>query len=107
MTRLFILLQHLIPQHGLSRCIGYFARSEIPWLKNFLIKRFDAVYKIDWHAAVRKDPEQYVSFNDFFTRALTPNARPLTGRIVSPADGLVSVVGQTKDQRAIQAKGHR
>lgn len=87
MTRLFILLQYVIPQHGLSRCIGYFARSEIPWLKNFLIKQFDAIYKIDWAAADRKAPQQYVSFNDFFTRALAADARPLTGHIVSPADG--------------------
>ena len=106
MTRLFILLQYVIPQHGLSRCIGYFARSEIPWLKNFLIKQFDAIYKIDWAAADRKAPQQYVSFNDFFTRALAADARPLTGHIVSPADGLVSVTGQIKHQRAIQAKGH-
>jgi phosphatidylserine decarboxylase len=106
MTRLFILLQYLIPQHLLSRCIGYVARSEIPWLKNFVIKQFDGIYKIDWAVAIRKDPEQYVSFNDFFTRALIKEARPLTGRLVSPADGLVSVTGDIKQQRAIQAKGH-
>ena len=69
MTRLFILLQYLIPQHLLSRCIGYVARSEIPWLKDFVIKRFDDIYKIDWTVAARTEPEQYVSFNDFFTRA--------------------------------------
>ena len=106
MTRLFILFQYLIPQHVLSRCIGYVARSEIPWFKNFIIKQFDGIYNIDWSVAVRKEPEQYVSFNDFFTRALTDDARPLTGRLVSPADGLVSVTGDIKHQRAIQAKGH-
>ena len=106
MTRLFILVQYLMPQHLLSRCIGYVARSEIPWLKNFMIKRFDAIYKIDWSVAERKEPKQYVSFNDFFTRALIADARPLSGRLISPADGMVSIAGNIEHQRAIQAKGH-
>src|SRR5690606_35645132 len=50
------------------------------------------------------------SFNDFFTRALRPDARPIaTGPelIASPVDGTVSQCGELQDDSILQAKGHR
>ena len=32
--KLFILLQHLLPQHGVSRLLGSIANSRNKWLKN-------------------------------------------------------------------------
>ena len=51
----------------------------------------------------------YESFNDFFTRALKPEARPIAtdiNALISPADGAVSQCGSMTQGRLIQAKGH-
>jgi phosphatidylserine decarboxylase len=58
---------------------------------------------------VQPDPFAYRSFNDFFTRALRPGARPIdpdNDVIVSPVDGTVSQCGQIEDNLLLQAKGH-
>ena len=36
----FIALQYLLPQHLLSRLVGWLAASEIRWLKNSFINFF-------------------------------------------------------------------
>lgn len=104
---LFIALQSWLPQHALSRLAGVATESTFkPW-KNFLIKHFVKTYKVDMSTAVQPDPLAYASFNDFFTRQLKPDARPIKGNnaIVSPADGCISQIGDIQNGRIIQAKG--
>jgi phosphatidylserine decarboxylase len=58
--------------------------------------------------AAQPDPLAYPSFNAFFTRALTPGARPLPAdahAIACPADGRISQFGSIRDGRIFQAKG--
>lgn len=58
--------------------------------------------------AQRQTPEDFVCFNDFFTRELKENARPIsedTAEICSPADGAISQLGEIKEGRIFQAKG--
>jgi phosphatidylserine decarboxylase len=58
--------------------------------------------------AVETDPTAYPSFNEFFTRALRPEARPIDldpRAIVSPVDGTVSEAGILTADRLLQAKG--
>ncbi|WP_285711851.1 archaetidylserine decarboxylase [Erythrobacter oryzae] len=107
MSDLFIALQHLVPQHALSRFAGSIAASETPWLRDTLIRRFVAAYGVNLAEAARGIGE-FASFNDFFTRELKPGARPLadaTKFILSPADGAVSQLGPVSGGRIIQAKG--
>lgn len=107
MTSPFIWLQHLAPQHGLSRLAGRLAASERGWLKDRLIRRFVDAYDVDMGDAAR-GIEAFTSFNDFFTRELKPGARPLAdaGRfILCPADGAISQLGTITDGRIVQAKG--
>ena len=48
------------------------------------------------------------SFNDFFTRALRPGARPLAdAEFVCPVDGAISQFGSIERGQIFQAKGHR
>lgn len=108
--RLFIALQYLLPQHLLSRLAGYLADTNIAWLKNFLIERFIAHFDVDMSETPGTRAEDYLTFNAFFTRPLNGNARPIDpapGGIVSPADGLVSEVGNIVDGSLLQAKGQR
>jgi len=74
-----------------------------------LIRNFAKVYSVSLSEAQRQSFDDYESFNDFFTRALKPDARPLPAdplAVVSPADGVVSQSGRIERGRLLQAKGH-
>lgn len=106
--RLFVLLQYLVPQHLLSRLVGWCARSEIPWIKTTFINQFSNRFDIDLSEAVIEDPDQFPSFNAFFTRALKDGARPIapeTDDIACPADGTISQLGKLRGSDVLQAKG--
>ena len=105
----FVALQHILPQHALSRLLGIFADSRQSHLKRLLISAFVAAYDVDLSEAVGAGSDDYASFNDFFTRRLRPGARPIAaeqGAIVSPADGTISQAGAIRNGRLLQAKGH-
>jgi phosphatidylserine decarboxylase len=107
--RAFALLQDLLPQHLLSRAMHGLARSETPWLRNAILRFVLRAYpQIDLGEAANPDPFSYPSFNAFFTRALKPGVRPLTGRehdLVSPVDGTLSQLGTVSSGQLLQAKG--
>jgi phosphatidylserine decarboxylase len=103
----FILLQHIVPQHAITRVAGALAASKRPWLRDQLIRRFVAAYEVDMTEAAR-GLGAFASFNDFFTRELKPGARALADAdafILSPADGAVSQLGTIRAGRIFQAKG--
>jgi len=103
-------LQYVLPKHALSRVIYAVARSEAPWVRNTFLRIFLSGYTLNMAEAVQPDPFMYRSFNDFFTRALRADARPIDADsdvIVSPVDGTVSQCGQLEDDLLLQAKGHR
>ncbi len=108
--KLFVTLQYLIPQHGLSRLVGMLARSEVPWIKTTFISLFMKRFGIDLSEAQIEDPDRFETFNAFFTRALKPEARPLEASdaadIACPADGAVSQLGAIRANQVFQAKGH-
>lgn len=106
--RLFIGLQHLVPQHALSRAAGWLASTRIPFIKNTFIQWFVKHYHVDMSLAVEENPRAYACFNDFFTRALKPGARPIdtaSNTILCPADGAISQLGNIRDGKIFQAKG--
>lgn len=105
--RAFITFQYLAPQHMLSRSVGWLADCEIPTIKNFLIRSFINHFDVNMSEAAEPDYRKYQSFNQFFTRPLAENARPLAeGNIVlSPADGAISEMGNIEDGKILQAKG--
>ncbi len=107
--RVFSLVQYLLPHHLLSLVMYWITRSEWKPLKNLIIRNIIKIYKVDMGIAADPVPSNYRSFNDFFTRALKPEARPLADgkdSLVSPVDGTVSQAGQIIDGRIFQAKGH-
>lgn len=105
MKRLFVWLQYLLPQHLLSRTIGWLANQQIVWMKNLAIRTVIRHYNVDMSDAKRQHPDEFRSFNDFFTRTLTPGTRPIEGRISSPSDGMVAAVGNIRSGTLLQAKG--
>lgn len=102
----FSLLQYPLPHHALSRLTGKFAQCDNPWVKDTLVKAFIKRFNVDMSQALEPDPTAYATFNDFFTRALKADARPLGEGILSPADGTLSQYGRLQAGQLVQAKGH-
>jgi phosphatidylserine decarboxylase len=101
-------MQLVLPQHALSRLVFTATRVRKPWIKNLLIRVFLKLFGVDMTEAIEIDPYRYGSFNDFFTRALRPDARPIaagTAAIASPVDGMVSECGNIDRDLLLQAKG--
>ena len=108
--RLFVWLQYLLPQHGLSRLVLAATRMRTPWFKNSIIRGFLKLYDVDMQEAAASDPLSYGSFNEFFTRELKDGARPIAADprdIASPVDGCVSEAGPIDRDLLLQAKGRR
>ncbi|PCJ93679.1 MAG: phosphatidylserine decarboxylase [Porticoccaceae bacterium] len=104
----FVAFQRLVPQHGLSRLGSSLAEAKTPWLKNALIKRFIRTYNVNLDEAVSSNLDDYLHFNDFFTRALKDGVRPIDQgehTIVCPADGAISQLGSIEEGNIFQAKG--
>ncbi len=95
---------NLLPQRTVSRLVGSFAHSPASkHLIPFFAKKFD----IDVTQAERP-LEDYATLNEFFTRRLKPELRPIDSAadsIVSPVDGRVSASGKIKAGRLWQIKG--
>lgn|SRR3990167_1694882 len=109
LSRLFIFLQSITPQHLFTRLMGKIADISWPPFKNALIKLFMLRYPIDLSEACIEDPNAYPTFNQFFTRQLKPELRPIDphqASIVSPADGSISICAQIKQNQLLQAKNH-
>jgi len=106
--RLFVWFQYLLPQHGLSRLVLAATRVRTRWFKNWTIRSFLSLYRVDMTEAAETDPYRYGSFNEFFTRALKDGARAIASdaaAIASPVDGCVSEAGTIDRDRLLQAKG--
>jgi phosphatidylserine decarboxylase len=107
-TRILVWLQYLLPQHTLSWLIYHATRWRWkPW-KNLLIHWFVRHYQVDLDIAKRQTAAEYVHFNDFFTRTLQADSRPVAGAgqgVISPVDGTISALGDITQGQLLQAKG--
>lgn len=107
--QLFAFAQHITPQKTLSRAIGRIAECENRWVKNTFISQFVKKYQVDMSEAINSDPLSYRNFNNFFTRAIRPELRPICDQddgIACPADGAISQLGNIEYGTLFQAKGH-
>ncbi len=103
-----VLPLYCLPQHSLTAIVYRLTRIEYkPW-KNFIIRTFIKVYKVDMNQAIWPSENDYSCFNSFFIRHLKPGARSLKkdkSLILSPVDGAVSQIGIINSDKLIQAKG--
>lgn len=84
-------------------------RIEIPAVKDVMILAFVKFYGVDVDDVKEPVPGGFKSFNDFFTRELRSDSRPIdrsNSTVVSPADGFISAAGRIKKNSLLQAKGH-
>jgi phosphatidylserine decarboxylase len=101
-------LQRLLPQKLLCAIVYRAARSSVPWLKTPLIRWFARRFDVDLTDAERSNADDYLSLNDFFTRTLKPDSRPVDEdplSVVSPVDGQLTAFGRIDGDTLLQAKG--
>lgn len=105
--RLAVLPQYLLPKRALTRFMGWLAGLEAGSTTTAVIRWFVRRYGVNMAEAANPDVASYRSFNEFFTRALRDDARPLAhADFVCPVDGAISQCGPLDGQRLVQAKGH-
>ncbi len=105
--RLAVLPQYLLPKQLLTSFAGAAARHAAGDLTTAAIRRFVARYGVDMNEAADPDIAHYATFNDFFTRALKPGARPFADAAwLCPVDGAISQFGRIERDQILQAKGH-
>ena len=108
MSRLFVLLQYLLPKYLLTSVVYRLTRIRTPAVKNALIRGFLKLYEIRLDEVRGRVPDDFATFNDFFIRELKQGSRPVDPdprAIVSPADGTLSQAGAVHGNRILQAKG--
>jgi len=105
--RLAVLPQYLLPKGALTNFAGRIAGAKGGAMTTRLIRWFVGRYNVNMDEALDPDITHYTSFNDFFTRALRPDARPLAkADYVCPVDGRISQFGTIDKDQIFQAKGH-
>ena len=73
-----------------------------------LIRWFVGRYQVNMAEAANPDIASYASFNEFFTRPLRADARPLDAAgFICPVDGAISQFGAIEHDQIFQAKGHQ
>ena len=106
--RLRVVPQYLLPKQALTALAGVIARAQGGAATTSLIRWFVGRYGVNMAEAANPDINGYPTFNDFFTRALREDARPLaTADFICPVDGAISQLGAIQADQIFQAKGHR
>lgn len=106
--RLAVLPQYLMPKQALTRLAGRVAGASRGQSTTSLIRWFVRRYNVNMAEAANPDITSYPTFNEFFTRALKPGARPLTrADLICPVDGAISQFGPIERDQIFQAKGHK
>ncbi|MTW13680.1 phosphatidylserine decarboxylase [Pseudoduganella eburnea] len=107
-SRLAVLPQYLLPKGALTNFAGRVAGAKGGEMTTRLIRWFVGKYDVNMDEAANSDIASYHSFNEFFTRALKPGARPLAkADFVCPVDGRISQFGAIEGDQIFQAKGHK
>jgi phosphatidylserine decarboxylase len=102
-----VLLQYLLPKQALTAFGGLIASAKAGSATTRLINWFVGKYNVNMAEAANPDTASYASFNEFFTRALKPGARPLAqADLICPVDGAISQFGAIERDQIFQAKGH-
>lgn len=96
-----------MPKQAITSIAGILANKQCGTLTTKVIKWFVKRYQVNMDEAANPDISSYLSFNDFFTRPLNANARPIAkADFICPVDGAISQFGDIRENQIFQAKGH-
>ena len=106
-NRLTVATQYLLPKQAITALAGMLAHAEGGNLTTSVIRWFVKRYNVNMSEAAQADISTYKTFNEFFTRPLKSNARPLAkADFICPVDGAISQFGNIEVDQIFQAKGH-
>ena len=98
----------ILPRNLFSRLCGFVADLRLPSLLLIqMIRIFSWKFGVNLDEA-KKPVSDFRTFNEFFTRQLIADARPLDPdleSVICPVDGFVGELGRIDNGRLIQAKG--
>ena len=106
LARLLVRLHFILPLLTLSRLAARVSRFRGPG--GVLIRAFAWLFSINTDEAARPVPQGYASLAEFFARELKAGARdPENGEecVVSPADGLLTQIGEVNGMSQPRVKG--
>ncbi len=101
------LLFYVMPHHAVSRVVYFITRLRGPQVP-IMIKWFVQKYGVNMDDAEESEIGYYQTFNEFFTRPLKDNIRPIApgaNTLACPCDGTVSQAGSVRAGAMLQAKG--
>jgi phosphatidylserine decarboxylase len=100
-------LLRVLPRAGVSRFMGRLADHHWPTpVGRAVVRLYSRAYDVSFDECVQN--EGFTSFDDFFTRTLKADARPMEGderTIVSPADGRLDEPGRVDADAVYMVKG--
>ena len=106
---MFNLIQNFL-SNVLQTIVLRISLIEINTVKNLLIRIFIKNYEIEFDDYPRRSHHEYKHFNDFFTREINPNKRPIDGNddgLISPVDGKIVEFGKIKEGHLMQIKSKK
>jgi phosphatidylserine decarboxylase len=107
MSRLAVLTQYLLPKQSITAFAGIVASARAGKITTAIIRWFIERYEVNMQEAAEPNITAYSSFNEFFTRALREDIRPIAqSDFVCPVDGTISQFGDIRINQIFQAKGH-
>jgi phosphatidylserine decarboxylase len=101
------LLFYVLPHHAISRAVYLVTRLRGPQVKP-MISWFVKKYGVNMNDAEESGIGYYQTFNEFFTRSLKPELRPVVpgeNTLACPCDGKISQAGPIRAGAILQAKG--
>jgi len=105
---LLIAALRVLPKNAISRLAGRIVSLRLPpLLQRWQIRAFARIFGVDW-SEIRDPITSFRSLQDFFVRALLPEARPVAAdpdAFVSPCDGAWGESGIVKAGMLLQIKG--
>lgn len=105
--KLGIFLQYIAPKQLMTVLAGKLANLSAGVLTTAVVGWFVKRYQVNMDEAANPDITSYKSFNEFFTRPLKADARPLAkADFICPVDGAISQFGNIEKDQIFQAKGH-
>ena len=100
-------LFQVMPHHAVSRVVYFVTRLRGPQVTP-MIDWFVRKYGVDMSEAAEPESGYYQTFNEFFTRPLKDNVRPIApgdNTLACPCDGSISQAGAIRAGAILQAKG--